>query len=106
LAKEAACPFHSSDHQRSLRVQVHSGRFVCFAWGYMAEARARWREEQERQAAFQAAGVGYAAASTWLHPAREWRGGRMVCPYTTLDGYLVNLYGRVVGTAEHVPKAT
>src|SRR5215831_14661495 len=52
----ALCPFHGSDRQRSLRVQVHSGRFVCFAcgaWGYMEEARQRWREEQQRQAAFQ-----------------------------------------------------
>jgi len=51
----ALCPFHSSDRQRSLRVQVHSGRFVCFAcgaWGYLAEARTQWREEQQRQAAF------------------------------------------------------
>jgi len=47
----AFCPFHGSDHQRSLRVQVSSGRFVCFAcgaWGYLAEARERWREEQQR----------------------------------------------------------
>jgi DNA primase len=52
----ALCPFHGSDRQRSLRVQVHSGRFVCFAcgaWGYMATARERWREEQQRQAAVQ-----------------------------------------------------
>src|SRR5919109_4647535 len=51
----ALCPFHGSDRQRSLRVQVHSGRFVCFAcgaWGYMDTARTQWREEQERQAAF------------------------------------------------------
>src|SRR2546426_1413253 len=51
----ALCPFHGSDRQRSLRVQLHSGRFVCFAcgaWGYMETARARWREEQQRQAAF------------------------------------------------------
>src|ERR687887_1233873 len=50
----ALCPFHGSDRQRSLRVQVHSGRFVCFAcgaWGYMDTARAQWREEQQRQAA-------------------------------------------------------
>src|ERR671931_2550719 len=49
----ALCPFHGSDRQRSLRVQVHSGRFVCFAcgaWGYMEEARQRWRTEQQRQA--------------------------------------------------------
>ena len=42
----ALCPFHGSDHQRSLRVHVRSGRFVCFAcgaWGYLAEARERWR---------------------------------------------------------------
>ena len=48
----ALCPFHGSDRQRSLRVQVHSGRFVCFAcgaWGYMETARAQWREEQQRQ---------------------------------------------------------
>jgi hypothetical protein len=52
----ALCPFHGSDHQRSLRVQVSSGRFVCFAcgaWGYLAEARERWQEERQRQAAFQ-----------------------------------------------------
>ena len=51
----ALCPFHGSDRQRSLRVQVHSGHFVCFAcgaWGYMDTARAQWREEQQRQAAF------------------------------------------------------
>src|SRR5215471_6039615 len=51
----ALCPFHDSDRQRSLRVQVHSGRCVCFAcgaWGYMETARAKWREEQQRQALF------------------------------------------------------
>ncbi len=50
----ALCPFHGSDHQRSLRVTVASGRFVCFAcgaWGYLAEARQRWHEEQQRQTA-------------------------------------------------------
>ena len=183
----ALCPFHGSDRQRSLRVQVHSGRFVCFAcgaWGYMDTARAQWREEQQRQAtfrrpparrqrvshrrqppprlprppaaaarqraadppaphtsvparpdlaqqltAFQAAlpgsrgatylqqrgiplvlaqqhAVGYAAPGTWPHAARDWRGGRVVFPHTTPDGHVVNLYGRAVGTAEHVPKAT
>ena len=182
----ALCPFHGSDRQRSLRVQVHSGRFVCFAcgaWGYLDTARVQWRAEQQRQAtfrkpparrqrvshrrqlpprlprspaaaartlsadpptpralapgrpdlaqqlaAFQAAlpgsrgeaylqqrgiplalaqqhGVGYAAPGTWPHPARDWRGGRVVFPHTTPDGRLVNLYGRAVGTAEQVPKA-
>src|SRR5947208_11171411 len=51
----ALCPFHGSDRQRSLHVQVHSGRFVCFAcgaWGYLGGSRQRWREEQRRQAAF------------------------------------------------------
>ena len=51
----ALCPFHGSDRQRSLRVQLHSGRFVCFAcgaWGYLEASRERWREEQQRQAAF------------------------------------------------------
>ena len=170
----ALCPYHGSDHQRSLRVQLSSGRFVCFAcgaWGYLEEARQRWREEQQRQAAlrrpstplrrlprpqqvapapprplgsrppaparpdlaahlvmFQAAlpgsrgdtylrqrgiplelaqraGVGYAAPGTWPHPARDWKGGRVVFPHTTPDGRLVNLYGRAVGTMEQVPKA-
>jgi hypothetical protein len=182
----ALCPFHGSDRQRSLRVQVQSGRFVCFAcgaWGYLDTARAQWRAEQQRQAAyrrpparqprgpyhrqplsplprpsasaarthsadppvprvsapvrsdlaqqlaaFQAAlpgsrgaaylqqrgipltlaqqyGVGYAAPGTWPHPARDWRGGRVVFPHTTPDGHVVNLYGRAVGTAEQVPKA-
>jgi DNA primase len=50
-------------------------------------------------------GVGYAAPGTWPHPARDWRGGRVVFPHTTPDGRLVNLYGRAVGTAEQVPKA-
>jgi hypothetical protein len=50
----ALCPFHGSDHQRSLRVTRASGRFVCFAcgaWGYLEEARERWQEEQQHQAA-------------------------------------------------------
>jgi DNA primase len=175
----ALCPFHGSDHQRSLRVTLATGRFVCFAcgaWGYLAEARERWRDERQRQAAFrrpiarpqraqrrhlpvaaapsppaarppaprepasarpdsaehlaafqvalpgsrgeaylrqrgiplalaQQLGVGYAAPGTWLHAARDWRGGRVVFPHTTPEGHLVNLYGRAVGTAEQVPKA-
>src|SRR2546429_1734209 len=180
----ALCPFHGSDHQRSLRVTVATGRFVCFAcgaWGYLVEARERWQEERQHQAVnwrpparqrrpprlqptphtsagrpaaastpvarpavprgpaparpdlaqqfavFQAAlpgsrgetylqqrgiplalaqqhDVGYAAPGTWPHPARDWRGGRVVFPHTTLDGRLVNLYGRPVGTAAQVPK--
>jgi hypothetical protein len=49
--------------------------------------------------------MGYAAPGTWLHPARDWRGGRVVFPHTTADGCLVNLYGRAVGNTEQVPKA-
>ena len=45
-------------------------------------------------------GVGYAAPGTWLHAARDWRGGRVVFPHTTPDGRLVNLYGRAVETAD------
>ncbi len=170
----ALCPFHGSDRQRSLRVQVHSGRFVCCAcgaWGYMETAReepqrqaAFWRPAARQQraqrsrpaaasaqrpaphppaprepaparpdlaqqlAAFQAAlpgsrgaaylqqrgmplalaqqcGVGYAAPGTWPHPARDWRGGRVVFPHTMPDGHVLNLYGRAVGSAEQVPKA-
>ena len=47
----AFCPFHGSDHQRSLRVTLTTGRFVCFAcgaWGYVEEARQRWRETHPR----------------------------------------------------------
>jgi DNA primase len=51
-------------------------------------------------------GVGYAGPGTWPHAARDWRGGRVVFPHTTPDGHVVNLYGRAVGTAEQVPKAT
>ena len=29
----------------------------------------------------------------------------MVFPHTTPEGHLVNLYGRAVGTVEHLPKA-
>ena len=175
----ALCPFHGSDRQRRLRVTLATGRFVCFAcgaWGYLEEARQRWREERQRLAvprrpparprvlqrpplgppptssgasalapqtravrpalqdlaqrlaAFQAAlpgsrgaaylrqrgiplalaqqrGVGYAAPGTWPHPARDWKGGRLVFPHTDPDGRLVNLYGRAVGTAAQVPKA-
>ena len=46
---------YADSNQPTLRVQFHSGRFVCFAcgaWGYMDTARAQWREDQQRQAAF------------------------------------------------------
>lgn len=48
----AFCPFHGSDRQRSLRVDLGAGRFNCFAcgaWGYMDWARERWREERTQE---------------------------------------------------------
>ena len=48
----AFCPFHGSDHQRSLRVNGDSGHFNCFAcgaWGYTEEARERWKEQRQNQ---------------------------------------------------------
>ena len=47
---------YADSNQPTLRVQFHSGRFVCFAcgaWGYMETARGQWREKQQRQAALQ-----------------------------------------------------
>ena len=38
----AFCPFHGSDHQRSLEVNRETGHFHCFscnAWGYLEWAR-------------------------------------------------------------------
>ncbi len=49
----AYCPFHGSDKQRSLRVDLRSGRFNCFAcgaWGYTQQAREQWRREHARSA--------------------------------------------------------
>src|SRR4051812_28157033 len=51
----AFCPFHGSDRQRGLGVQVDSGRFVCFAcgaWGYMNPAGAECAEKHPPQAPF------------------------------------------------------
>ena len=52
----ALCPYHGSDHQRSLQVNLETGRFNCFscgAWGYMEKSRADWandrRSEQQAQ---------------------------------------------------------
>lgn len=45
----AFCPFHGSDRQRSLRVNLESGRFYCFAcgsWGYLEEKRREWWEQK------------------------------------------------------------
>jgi DNA primase len=45
-AWRAFCPFHGSDRQRSLRVKIDTGHFVCFAcgvWGYLDESREQWK---------------------------------------------------------------
>lgn len=45
----AFCPYHGSDRQRSLSLDLTTGRFHCFAcgaWGYTEEARATWKEQQ------------------------------------------------------------
>jgi DNA primase len=45
-AWRAYCPFHGSDKQRSLRVKIDTGHFVCFAcgvWGYLEESREQWK---------------------------------------------------------------
>ncbi len=47
----AYCPFHGSDQQRSLRVDLASGRFQCFAcqtWGYLESARAAFSAARSR----------------------------------------------------------
>jgi DNA primase len=63
-ALRAFCPFHGSDNQRSLRIDLETGHFKCFAcgiWGYTEEARARWpaqragsRQKQSQEATPQA----------------------------------------------------
>jgi len=48
----ALCPYHGSDHQRSLRVNLITGRFECFAcgaWGYTEDAREKWRTDHSPQ---------------------------------------------------------
>jgi hypothetical protein len=44
----AFCPIHGGDHQRSLRIDLSTGRFNCYAcgaWGYTEEAREEWRKQ-------------------------------------------------------------
>ena len=190
----AFCPFHGSDHQRSLRLNGDTGHFNCFAcgaWGYTEEARERWKEQRQDQKPtnlklntakvpysqtkiksrqttpaplyssnpqtplrvvnfapppivkrettsgppylahllekYQAAlpgswgeeylrrrkiplelaqryGLGYAPPGEWAHAARDWKFGRLVFPHTDPNGYILNLYGRAVGSNEKVPK--
>lgn len=51
----AFCPVHGGDNQRSLELDLNTGRFFCHrceCWGYMDWARERFREERglEREA--------------------------------------------------------
>lgn len=49
-ALRARCPFHGSDHQRSLRVNTETGHFKCHAcgaWGYLDTARERRRDNAD-----------------------------------------------------------
>ena len=49
-ALRARCPFHGSDHQRSLRVNLETGHFKCHAcqvWGYLESARERRRNNAQ-----------------------------------------------------------
>ncbi|MEW5931988.1 MAG: toprim domain-containing protein [Bacillota bacterium] len=67
----AFCPFHRSDHQRSLRVDLDSGRFNCFAcgaWGYLEEYR-RSRQEAPRRPGT-GAGMGKRIAPVFYAPTR------------------------------------
>jgi hypothetical protein len=50
--RRAFCPFHGSDHQRSLELDTTTGRFRCWngecaAWGYMDWARDRFDRDRE-----------------------------------------------------------
>ncbi len=50
-ALRAKCPFHGSDHQRSLRVNLETGHFkchACSAWGYLDTHRKQGREDRPR----------------------------------------------------------
>jgi hypothetical protein len=60
----AYCPVHGGDNQRSLEVNLQSGRFHCHnckCWGYMDWAREEYRRERklaERGSSFGGAHVG------------------------------------------------
>lgn len=56
----AFCPFHGSDNQRSLRVNLATGHFKCFAcdaWGYLERARERHREPPRHAGAARVGGA-------------------------------------------------
>lgn len=50
-ALRAKCPFHGSDHQRSLRVNLETGHFkchACSAWGYLDSHRKQGLADRPR----------------------------------------------------------
>lgn len=64
----AFCPFHGGDRQRSLRVEIESGRFQCFAcgvWGYLDSAR---REFQKSKAFSRGGAIGSRVAKQIERP--------------------------------------
>lgn len=72
----AYCPVHGSDNQRSLEVDLTTGRFYCHncrAWGYMDWARERYREEQKTGS----------APRSGRGPRREPRPPVLRCPEAT-----------------------
>ena len=110
------CPRQVRRVSRPLAVPVHSVRPQPTALPTLTAALTRFQtalpgspgEAYLRQrgiplAVARQVGVGYATHSTWLHRARDWRGGRLVFPHTTPAGDIVSLYGRAVGD-NTVPK--
>jgi hypothetical protein len=81
---QAFCPFHGSRRQRSLRVQVHSGRFVCVlcgAWGTVEAGCQRWRAELQRQPTDRRSRVRQRRVPR--HPQPTTGGGRRRSPHGT-----------------------
>jgi hypothetical protein len=53
------CPIHGGDNQRSLSLDPETGRFKCFtcgAWGYLAEKRQEWLQENRSGSSWNIAG--------------------------------------------------
>ncbi len=75
----AYCPFHGSDRQRSLRLDLRSGRFSCFAcgaWGYTQQAREQWRRKHAGSMS-EAPASGERSAGRQGHPAAHQEAHRL-----------------------------
>jgi len=97
--KNGSGKLHSRGHQLSSGAFPVSARRCLRSSGRQRHAQRHRVSLQQRGmplAVAQQLGVGYAASGRGPHPARDWRGGRVVVPHTTLEGRLVNLYGRAV----------